>query len=67
MTPEVIGRVNSLVRYNLTLYEPRVEFESLEIDDSKIDSNNVAINLSYRILENREIVRTVQIQIERAI
>jgi|TARA_R100000388_G_scaffold27500_1_gene21440 phage baseplate assembly protein W len=67
LTPEVIGRVNSLVRYNLTLYEPRVEFESLEIDDSKIDSNNVFINLSYRILENREIVRTVQIQVERAI
>jgi phage baseplate assembly protein W len=43
MTPEVIGRVNSLVRYNLTVYEPRVEFESLEIDDSKIESNNVFI------------------------
>ena len=50
ISPETVSELSRNIEYALKLYEPRVVFDSLEINESKMDSNNVFIDLKYQLV-----------------
>ena len=64
LTPEAVASLSTRIEYALSLYEPRVIFQSIEIDESRMDSNNVILNLNYRLVGEPDGAQTRSAQIE---
>ena len=69
ITPETVADLSNNVEYALKLYEPRVVFEGIEIDESKMDTGNVFLNLKYRLVgePSGAQTRSAEIELVRAI
>ena len=67
LTPETVAAINSSIRYSLEVYEPRVIFDEVIFDESKLDSNNLLLEIRYFLRNDPATVQSVTIEIERAI
>ena len=67
ITPETVASINSSIRYSLEVYEPRVIFDEVIFDESKLDSNNLMLEIRYFLRNDPATVQSVAIEIERAI
>ena len=67
LTPETVAAINSSIRYSLEVYEPRVIFDEVIFDESKLDSNNLFLEIRYFLRNDPATVQSVTIEIERAI
>ena len=67
LTPEIVASINSSIRYSLEVYEPRVIFDEVIFDESKLDSNNLLLEIRYFLRNDPATVQSVTIEIERAI
>ena len=67
LTPEIVASINSSIRYSLEVYEPRVTFDEVIFDESKLDSNNLLLEIRYFLRNDPATVQSVTIEIERAI
>ena len=67
LTPETVASINSSIRYSLEVYEPRVTFDEVIFDESKLDSNNLLLEIRYFLRNDPATVQSVTIEIERAI
>ena len=67
LTPETVASINSNIRYSLEVYEPRVIFDQVIFDESKLDSNNLLMEIRYFLRNDPATVQSVTIEIERAI
>lgn len=61
--------LNDIMRYTIQTYEPRINFLGVDIDSTKIDSNNVFLDIEYSMVgepEGEGRARTVTVQLIRA-
>ncbi len=61
--------LNDIMRYTIQTYEPRINFLGVDIDSTKIDSNNIFLDIEYSMVgepEGEGRARTVTVQLIRA-
>lgn len=56
--------IESRIKEQVFTYEPRVKLESVEIDDSRIDANEININISFYVVGN-DSLESLNISFER--
>ena len=67
LTPNIVAAINANIKYSLDVYEPRVIFDEVIIDESKMDSNNLLLEIRYFLRNDPATIQSVAIEIERAI
>lgn len=61
--------LNDIMQYTIQTYEPRINFLGVDIDSTKIDSNNIFLDIEYSMVgepEGEGRARTVTVQLIRA-
>ena len=67
LTPNIVAAINANIKYSLDVYEPRVIFDEVIFDESKMDSNNLLLEIRYFLKNDPATIQSVAIEIERAI
>ena len=68
-SPLTSANLNDIMRYAIQEYEPRIDFLGVDIDSTKIDSNNIFLDIEYSMVgepEGEGRARTVTVQLIRA-
>ena len=68
-SPLTSANLNDVMRYAIQEYEPRIDFLGVDIDSTKIDSNNIFLDIEYSMVgepEGEGRARTVTVQLIRA-
>ena len=68
-SPLTLATLNDLISYSINEYEPRIIFIGADIDSTKIDSNNIFLDIEYSMVgepEGEGRARTVTVQLIRA-
>ncbi len=68
-SPLTAVNLSDIMRYTIETYEPRINFRGVDIDSTKIDSNNIFLDIEYSMVgepEGEGRARTVTVQLIRA-